>query len=335
MSTIPGIPYGPAPRAQSQAGGLTTPPPFVVVHATDNPTSNAHGEANYAATRTDSSSNWTSCHAYVDASGPLGSLPLHLRAWSAYSWANAHGWHIELCGVSGRVPLEVQRNGAALVRQLCQLGGIPMVHRDGAAVRAYHDGAAGARGGVTGHGDITAANFDNNDHTDPGFSTADWGRFMGWVTGGVTPSTLEDDMGKQLLVADSTGVVWLVDGLTRVRVADLTGAGNGQAHQEALLGNLGNNGQVARFGTPPEGMDVWGIDVAGRLAAVEAKVTTSEAADQARDAAALAAINALATTIAAGGGSVDTVAITAAINAAVTRVHDDVKARFAAAGSVA
>lgn len=331
MSTIPGIAYGPAPRAQSQAGALATPPPFVVVHATDNPTSNARGEANYAATRTDNSSNWTSCHAYVDASGPLGSLPLHLRAWSAYAWANAHGWHIEMCGVSGRVPLDVQRNGAALVRQLCQLGGIPMVHRDGAAVRAYHDGRAGAQGGVTGHQDITAANFDGNNHTDPGFSLADWDRFMSWVTSGNTPSTAGDDMGQQILVADSTGAVWLADGLTRVRITDVAGAGNGQAHQAGLLGNLGNNGQVASFGTPPGGMDVWGVDVGGRLAAIETHIAATEAADATRDAATLAAINALT----GSGTSIDTTAVIAAINAAAAAVEANVKARFTAAATVA
>lgn len=141
--------------------------------------------------------------------------------------------------------------------------------------------------------------------------------------------------GKQMLVADSAGVVWLVDGLSRMRVTDVTGAGNGQAHQEALLGNLGNNGQVARFGTPPEGMDVWGIDVGGRLAVIEGRIVASEAADAARDAAVRTAVDTLAAIVTAGGGSVDTTAIKAAIDAAVQRVHDDIRARFTAAGSVA
>lgn len=82
----------------------------------------------------------------------------------------------------------------------------------------------------------------------------------------------EDGMGRQMLVADATGAVWLVDGLTRTRVADVAGAGNAQSHQEALLGNLGNGGQVARFGTPAAGMDAWGIDVGGRLAALDGAV---------------------------------------------------------------
>lgn len=329
MSTIPGIPYGPPPRAQSQAGALATPPPFIVVHATDNPTSNARGEANYAASRTDGSGSWTSCHAYVDAGGALGSLPLHLRAWSAYSWANARAWHIEMCGVSGRVPVAVQQVAAALVRQLCLAGGIPMVHRDGAAVRAFHDGAAGARGGVTGHQDITTANFDNNDHTDPGFSGADWSRFMGWVTSGDAPSIVGDDMGRQILVKDAAGTVWLADGLIRTKVTDVAGVGNGQAHNETLLGNLGNNGQVASFGTPVSGMDAWGLDVGGRLANIEAHIAATEAADAARDAATLAAIDALTS----GGTSIDTTAVVAAIRAAAAEVEESVRARFAAAAA--
>lgn len=130
-------------------------------------------------------------------------------------------------------------------------------------------------------------------------------------------------MGQQLLVADSAGVVWLVDGLTRGK-ADPVGAGNGQAHQAGLLGNLGNGGQVARFGTPPGGMDVWGVDVGGRLAAIEGRIAAAEAADAARDAAVKAAIDALS----AGGGSVDSAAvigrmneIAAAESAAVAGLH--------------
>ncbi len=120
----------------------------------------------------------------------------------------------------------------------------------------------------------------------------------------------EDDMGRQMMVADATGTVWLVDGLTRVPVADPAGAGNGQAHAESYLGNLGNGGQVGRFGTPPTAMDVWGIDVGGRLAAIEARIVAAEAADTARDTATLAAIRALT----AGGTSVDTAAVINRIN---------------------
>jgi hypothetical protein len=211
---IPGIPYGPPPRAQAVTGALAWPPPLIVVHATDNPTSTAAGEARYAATRTDAQSGWTSCHAYVDANGPLGSLPLDFRAWAAFAWANAHGIHIELCGVSGRVPLDVQRAGAALVRQLCLLTGAPMTHLDGVAIRRLHD--SGGPGGVTGHGDITASRIDGNDHTDPGFTAADWARFMGWVTGGqATQSTPVAGGGKMSFLVNQGGTVYISDGINR------------------------------------------------------------------------------------------------------------------------
>jgi len=128
-----------------------------------------------------------------------------------------------------------------------------------------------------------------------------------------------DDMGRQMLVADSSGVVWLVDGLTRSRVVDVAGTGNGQAHQEALLGNLGNNGQVAKFGTPPAGMGVWGVDVGGRLDAIEARVTASEAADAVRDAAFRAAFDAFAAAVTHGaGGNIDVAPILARIDELAT-----------------
>lgn len=141
-----------------------------------------------------------------------------------------------------------------------------------------------------------------------------WGQMRAGV-----PALDGDDMGRQMLVADSSGVVWLVDGLTRSRVADVAGTGNGQAHQDALLGNLGNNGQVAKFGTPPGGMDVWGIDVAGRFAALEARVTTSEAADAIRDAAFRAAFDAFAAAVTSGtGGNIDVAPILARIDELAT-----------------
>jgi N-acetyl-anhydromuramyl-L-alanine amidase AmpD len=179
---IPGIPYAAIPRA----GGLVSPralgqPKLIVVHCTDN-TAAAKSEANYAATRADGQSRWTSAHAYVDASGALGSLDLDLRAWAAFSWANGCAWHIELCGEENAVPDNVQRVGAALIRQLCLMAGIPMEHLDGAAIRALHDGTR-TRGGITGHRDITQSHIDSNNHTDPG-DRFDWARFIGWVTAG-------------------------------------------------------------------------------------------------------------------------------------------------------
>lgn len=56
--------------------------------------------------------------------------------------------------------------------------------------------------------------------------------------------------------------VWLCDGMFRRRIADsdLVHEYNGQVHQDALLGPLGNGGQIFTTG-PAAGMDVWGIDI--------------------------------------------------------------------------
>lgn len=185
MKTVPGITYGAMPRAGTKAA-ILAPPALIVVHATDNTADRFH-EAAYAATRTDTSTHWTSCHVYVDETGVLGSVPLDRQAWAAYGWANAHAWHIEMCGRSNAVPEATQRRAAALVKQMCALGGIPAVHLNGPAVRALHDGKRTV-GGVAGHGDITAADFDGNTHTDPG-AEFDWLRFMAWVNEGTTVST--------------------------------------------------------------------------------------------------------------------------------------------------
>lgn len=206
MARIPGIAYAAAPRTAAVGSALAQPPKLVVVHCTSN-TATAAAEAHYAATRTDDRSHWTSCHVYVDQAGPLGSLDLGLQAWAAYGWANARGWHVELCGRENAVPEVTQRLGAAVVRQLCLLGGVPMEHLDGAAVRALHDGTR-TRGGVTGHGDITAANFDGNDHTDPG-SAFDWPRFMSWVVNdGSVPMTGGVGMGVEEWAASPGADSW-------------------------------------------------------------------------------------------------------------------------------
>jgi len=276
VKTIPGIPYAAPPRTAAVGSALAQPPKLVVVHCTSN-TATAAAEARYAATRTDASSHWTSCHVYVDEHGALGSLSLDRAAWAAYGWANARGWHVELCGLENRVPEATQRIGAAIVRQLCQLGAIPMVHLDGAAVRALHDGRR-STGGVTGHADITAADFDGNDHSDPG-DRFDWPRFMGWVNDG------EGD--------DMSGYGYPDPGMPIAEAYRM----------DALMA-----GADTVRGGPYAGEPMWLVTAIKQLQA-------QAAADAARDAAAKAAIDALAAAITAGGGSVDSAAIIARINA--------------------
>lgn len=183
---IPGIPYGPAPRTASVAGLLALPPRLIVIHDTSDSAS-AAAEAHYAATRTDPQANWTSCHAYIDTSGPLGSTPLTQPAWAAFSYANHNGWHLEMCGMNAgavdAVPQATVAHTARLAAQLCDLAGIPKVHLSPADV------AAGARG-ICGHYDITIG-LGVGDHDDPG-PRFDWAAFIGLVQGG-TDMALKDE----------------------------------------------------------------------------------------------------------------------------------------------
>jgi hypothetical protein len=302
MRLIPGIPYAAPPRTQAEGGPLAWPPKLIVVHCTRSrgeSVATAAQEASYAATRTDEQSHWTSAHAYIDGHGALGSLPLDYRAWSAYSWANAAGIHVEMCGAEGQVPDAVQRAAAALVRQLCLMTGIPMRHLDGAAIRQLHD--SGGAGGVTGHQDITAADIDGNDHTDPGFSSAEWARFMAWVTEG-------DDMAPFLDDPNASALAYRLDaitfGLDQVR------------------------------GGPAKGESMWLVTQLKTIAA-------ALAASAARETALAAAVTALASSVNAAGGSVDAAAViahvdqVAAAEVAREQAHEaekaDLRAKLAAA----
>jgi N-acetyl-anhydromuramyl-L-alanine amidase AmpD len=172
---LPGVGYGPAPKAAGKASALALPPRLVVIHDTSN-TATAAAEAHYAATRADAQANWTSCHFYVDPTAPLGSTPLNVQAWAAYSYANQHGWHIEMCGRNagqpGAVPASTIAATARLVAQLCALAGIPKVHLGPADV------AAGKRG-ITGHWDITQG-LHVGTHDDPG-PAFNWSAFIAAV----------------------------------------------------------------------------------------------------------------------------------------------------------
>jgi hypothetical protein len=188
ITHLPGVSYGPLPRVASAAGGLAWPPRLVVIHDTSN-TATASAEAHYAATRGDAQGNWTSCHFYVDPGGPLGSSPLDVQAWAAYSYANQHGWHIEMCGMNaGRpnaVPAATVAITARLVAALCDVAGIPKVHLGPAEVAA-------GRSGVTGHWDITQG-LHVGDHDDPG-PAFNWAAFIAAVNQGGDVSQHTDDL---------------------------------------------------------------------------------------------------------------------------------------------
>lgn len=169
---ISGIPYAAAPRAEAVAAVLAQPPRLVVIHDTGNPTSTAAGEASFAHTRTDAQSHWTSAHAYIDQDGPLGSLRLDRQAWAAYSYANSHGIHLELCLTGNQAA--TRQHAAELTRQLCDLFDIPKVKLTPSRVAA-------GESGVCGHKDITEG-LGVGDHTDPG-ANFPWSAFMATVNG--------------------------------------------------------------------------------------------------------------------------------------------------------
>lgn len=210
-SHLPGIAYGPRPVTADHTSALILPPRLVVIHDTSNDAS-AADEASYASTRPLSGA--TSAHFYVDAGGPLGSLPLTLQAWAAYGYANAHGWHIEMCGrnagTPGAVPAVTIALTARLVRSLCQLGGIPMV-------KLSPDDVAAGKRGICGHRDITIG-LGVGTHDDPG-PKFNWPAFIAAVT--------EDDM------IDRNDVNTFLK--TGVYAGDLSGYGDAQSLGTAFL----------------------------------------------------------------------------------------------------
>lgn len=231
---IPGIEYAAMPRAGTRTAALAWPPRWIVIHDTGNNSSTRYDEASYAATRTDSSSNWTSAQVYVDRGGPLGSLPLNLQAWAAYSEANAHGVHIEMCRESnGVVHPDTIRHTTEVVRTLLGLGAAAPVKLSPADVAAH-------KPGICGHRDITLG-LHVGDHEDPGASF-DWASFMAQVNGG-------DDMLKdEKIVSTST-------------------PGMGDRDAATLLSDIWN--VVMRGRT--QGGDLWGDSPFAKLLAAAAR----------------------------------------------------------------
>lgn len=176
---LPGTPYGSPPKG---AGPALTAPRWIVIHDTSN-TATANDEAHYAANRTDARVHWTSAHFYVDAGGPLGSVMLTEQAWAAFSNANAHGLHIEMCGhnagENGAVSAATIQHTATLVHQLAQLAGIPMVKIGPADIAA-------GKPGIAGHLDFTQEEHRAGGHDDPG-PRFDWAGFIRQVQNGGTP----------------------------------------------------------------------------------------------------------------------------------------------------
>jgi len=272
VTRIPGIPYGPLPRVASVSGSLTWPPKVIVIHDTGHLSNGDTGyivpaadEAHYAATRTDSRDRWTSCTAYIDENGPLGSSPLDRVCWAAFSWANHHGLHFEMCGMNtgrnGAVPAATIAHTARLVAQVADLVGIAKVKLSPADIKAIAGGTS-TKTGICGHYDITRG-LGVGDHDDPG-PAFDWAAFMGLVRReqlGVAMATTDDVYG--LLVNELLGasvdrrnaLIWWIRAL-----AD---------QDDPLLTAKDIAGQPVSFGRPPgPGLK----QLAAQLAAIDIKV---------------------------------------------------------------
>lgn len=259
---IPGVVYGPTPKAATVAGALTLPPRLIVIHDTGN-TATAVAEAHYAATRTDSQSLWTSCHAYIDAGGVLGSTPLTTQAWAAFSYANHNGWHLEMCGLDaggpGAVPPGTVARTAQLVAQLCDLAGIPKVHLGPADV------AAGKRG-ITGHWDITQG-LHVGDHSDPG-RNFDWAAFIAAVNSH-TANAQGVDVEETLRVA-TNGDKWGLALTTMTDPAKFLGSDAAEHTTENKLAQA-----IRDIQTKVTSLSVGGVDIDALVAKVVAGVIAS------------------------------------------------------------
>lgn len=231
---IPGVPYAAPPRAEGYASALDWPPRLIVLHDTGNNSSDRFDEASYSATRTDARTYWTSCHCFADPGGLLGSLRLDRQAWAAKSYGNRVGLHIEMCRTAAGVSAATRAVVAPLVRQLCEMTGIPMVKLTPAQVKA------GNRG-ICGHRDFTLAGIDGNDHGDPGPSFP-WAGFMAQVIGSTpTPEVPDVDAAQNQRLTNLDQQIFalgqldpIADGVTVSGVSDADG------HMELPLVSLLN-----------------------------------------------------------------------------------------------
>jgi len=174
---------------RSYTAGRARAPQFVTLHYTagsEGPSSAENGAA-YDKSRTDG----TSCHYFVDSSGPaLQEVPDGDRSHSALFHGNEIGIHIELCGtVQTRAqwldPTSYATlvTAAALVREICQRHGFALRRLTVAETRAAYYGKTRPTG-INDHATITAAfPEDGGTHTDVG-NEFPWDVFMALVTGG-------------------------------------------------------------------------------------------------------------------------------------------------------
>lgn len=237
-SQLAGVHYGPAPRGRGP--GLALPPRWIVIHDTSNEAS-ASDEAHYAASRADDRADWTSAHFYVDTTGVIGSVPLDEQAWAAFSNANGHGWHIELCGhdagTPGAVPAATIHNAAQLVARLITLarGSWPD------ALPARFVTAAGigdGQSGITGHLEFTQEEHRAGGHTDPGYNF-DWNGFLAQVQAAIGEQPTTDTSWTETIVNNLPTLAQGASGPDVKRLQGLILAAGGYCGPEGIDGSFG------------------------------------------------------------------------------------------------
>jgi len=173
--------YSDLPQVQALGdGGTRSTTQMVVIHATDNATASAEGEASYATRRTDK----VSAHFYVDNDSTVQALDTTHIAWGCYSTSNNRSVQFELCGLSNKLSDATMRQAARTVARVCREFGLPIRKLSSADLRA------GTRG-ICGHADVTAA-WLQGDHTDPG-NTFPWTTFLTYVQAAASGQTVEAD----------------------------------------------------------------------------------------------------------------------------------------------
>lgn len=291
------IPYVQGRNSYSDADGTKY---GIAIHNTSNDAS-ADNEAAYAQRRTDG----VSSHFYVDGTKVIQSLDTTARAGHAgSSQGNQNAVAFEIRGVNawtrqqwldgvcwdllGRVAAEVCRAYGISARRASV-----SEMQSNAKVRAFYS-----------HDDMRRA-WGGTDHTDPGGGFP-WDRLFAAVNAALNPSTEGDDM--EL----SDVVPFTATSGTGGRDRTLAQITADEAQRRAM--DIGEKPLTTYPASAPY----------RQLLELPAAFAAARAGDEQRDAAALAAVNALAAMVQSGGGNVDTASIVAAVHAVGDDTHGQI-----------
>lgn len=278
---VAGIPFVQGRNAVTDRDGVKY---GIAIHATDN-TAAATSEASFATRRTDG----VGSHFYADATQVIQSIDTRDRTGHAGSGiGNENAIAVEITGLTTwtRQQWLDRVNWPLLgrvVQQVCAFHGIPAVRRGVAEMQTNPKVR-----GLYGHDDMRRA-WGGTDHTDPG-GNFPWDRLLSAVAGapeGAATTTGDDDL--------DAGQA------QRLTNTDQTLYALGQLDDKALGVSIGGRGEQPL-----------------PLVALLKRLDAATAADATRDAATVAAVQALTT----GGGTPDAAPIIAAIREEADKTRD-------------